>query len=632
MRIALLILASLLIGHGLLPAPQASGAARPPLEETSVLGSPVAVTPIVRPSDEPTEQEPAPTTGQPAPAQATQPLLPTPRADALPDRCEPNDARSAACALALDAVNGPYTFLPAGDQDWYRLELPASGLQTTISVRATAGLDLAVSVSRDNGAPLAAFASPAISTTLAADVSGGVIVRVENRDPAVAEGQSYGIEVRQVLPPAPAAVAEDAAPAPDALEDNWSPATAAPIGVGVVYELSFVCPVPWGCPGGDHDYLRVPVKAGVPYLIATFDLGPGVDTVLDLFWGDEAQPVATNDDTRPGAAFLSVLRWVAPADGEAILRVGPRTGGLLPAVTDDAANTYRLAVALAHSDLARQLEERIAQQAQLPTATAVRPPAPAVPAPVAAAPAAAAPAAAPPAPASPAPVSTDAPTGTAVVRVEATALREGPSPTAAEILSLPAEAVVTLLGQSSGAWVRVQPVDSVLPGWVRGADLALRPVTTGSPSPTSPASASGAAPGSTPATATPTPLVPRVERLDPLPPPLPTPPAPQQSITFDVQVVAVSPGRAAEPGRPLPTPRPDQARSLAAVRVQLVDAFGDVLAEALTGTSGTVRLSSSLPPGAAVFIQLPAAGLRIPVALDQSALLVSLPTTEGGAR
>src|SRR5690349_10099057 len=65
---------------------------------------------------------------------------------------------------------------------------------------------------------------------------------------------------------------------PDALEDNWSPATAAPIAVGVVYDLNFVCPVVWGCAGGDHDYLRLPVKRGLRYLIATFDLGPGADT------------------------------------------------------------------------------------------------------------------------------------------------------------------------------------------------------------------------------------------------------------------------------------------------------------------------------------------------------------------
>ena len=83
---------------------------------------------------------------------------------------------------------------------------------------------------------------------------------------------------------------------------------AAPIGVGVLYDLNFVCPVAWGCAGGDHDYLRLPVKKGGQYLLCTFDLGPGVDTVLELFWSTSDTPIAGNDDARPNTSFLSVLR------------------------------------------------------------------------------------------------------------------------------------------------------------------------------------------------------------------------------------------------------------------------------------------------------------------------------------
>ncbi|NNJ12912.1 SH3 domain-containing protein [Chloroflexales bacterium ZM16-3] len=516
----------------------------------------------------------------------------------------------------MDQVNGSYTFLPAGDQDWYRLMLEPNGLQTAITVRGTAGLDLRTSISRDDGTPLAEIASPAISTTLAPDITGGVILRVENRAPQIADGESYGIEVRQSLPPEPIATATDAAlPTPDALENNWNPATAAPIGVGVVYDLNFTCPVPWGCAGGDHDYVQLPVKAGMPYLIATFDLGPGVDTVLDLFWGDPDQPLATNDDARPGSSFLSVLRWVAPADGVAILRVAPRTGRLQPRVDDPKASSYRLAVALAGSDLAQQLEERIATQTNAPTPT----PSPARPAAAAASAAPAAPSVAP----TTLPVSSDAPTGTAVVRVASATLRAGPSPAADVIQELPAEAIVTLLGQASGAWVRVQPAGGVVPGWLRGADLARLPDTTATV--TAPATTPASNPPAPTATATvrpeAVPLV--VTPLDPLPPPIAPPPAQRVAIAVTVRVGTTATD--AQRNQPLPTPRPTDFSPLESLRVQLVTAFGDALAEGRTDATGQVALSAAAEPGAVLFVQLPAVGLRLPVDPAQAMLTIALP-------
>ncbi|MBX0331517.1 hypothetical protein K2Z83_28080, partial [Oscillochloris sp. ZM17-4] len=303
---------------------------------------------------------------------------PTPQADARPDSCEPNNDQAHACRLALDAVSGPFTFLPEGDVDVYSVFLGAQpdGMQTTITLRATSGLDLYTTVSRaEGGAALATIASPTISTTLAADVTGWAVLRVENRGAAIATGQSYRVELRRTLPPAPAIAPTASGPAglvrdpatPDALENNWSPETAAPIAVGVLYELNFVCPVRDGCPGGDHDYLRFEVKAGGRYLISTFDLADGVDTVLDLFWWSaEAgwQLLTANDDERAGAAFLSTIRWQAPADGIALIRVGPRSGGLNPILSG--APSYRLAIALAGSPLADQLEARIAQQTNQP--------------------------------------------------------------------------------------------------------------------------------------------------------------------------------------------------------------------------------------------------------------------------
>jgi hypothetical protein len=65
------------------------------------------------------------------------------------------------------------------------------------------------------------------------------------------------------------------------------------------------------------------------------------------------------------------------------------------------------------------------------------------------------------------------------------------------------------------------------------------------------------------------------------------------------------------PGRPTPTSMPSQR--LAAIRVQLVNAFGDTLAEGVTPTNGQITLRRDLAPGIAVFVRVPALGLQVAV-------------------
>lgn len=564
-------------------------------------------------------------------AQTAPTAVPTALANERPDRCEHNNSREEPCVLPLDAVSAPFTFLPDGDQDYYSVDLgDQPGLALNISVRGTSGLDLLTTVSRaGDNATLATISSPAISTTLSADLIGWVILRVENRAPAVASGESYSIELRRVLPPPPAtpdAQAGQLPLAPDPLENNWSPATAAPIGVGYVYDLNFVCPVPWGCAGGDHDYLAVPVKAGVRYLIATFDLGPGVDTVIDLFWGNEQVPIATNDDARPGFSFLSVLRWAAPSDGTAVIRVGPRTGAANPIVFDKDASSYRFAIVLADSDLGHQLEERIATQTGS-SALAHQGTAPAAgtgavndhaPAPITVTPIPT--------------VAPDAPKGLAIVAAESSVLRDGPRPAAAAIQTLEQEAIVTLLGQAVGAWVRVQPEGGVVPGWVYGPDL--RALSTTSTATTWPASGQAATPNAPTAVSPISPTLtslPQVTALDRTPLPPPPTPAPRVPLAVTVRV-----GAANEPPVNLTpnavraglTPTPGAQRPLAGVRVQLVTVFGDLLAEAVTPASGEVTLTRDLPPEMAVLMRVPALGLESTVDRSQPSLTIAVP--DGG--
>ena len=192
-----------------------------------------------------------------------------------------------------------------------------------------------------------------------------------------------------------------------------TPHHAAIIAVDTAYALDFVCPVTWAgaCEGGDHDYLRLPLKADTAYLIATYDIS-GTDTVLDLYWQDSAQPVLSNDD-RYGqdidrgiaGGVASALRFRAPTDGWATLRISPRFGAAAPSGQP---GTYTVAVAREDSELAQTIERALAAQAGIPPTPTALPPTTA-PAPVAPAPQPIAPAPQPrapvpqPAPAAPRP-------------------------------------------------------------------------------------------------------------------------------------------------------------------------------------------------------------------------------------
>lgn len=551
------------------------------------------------------------------------PATPVP-ADQLPDRCEQNDSPERPCALALDAVSGLMTFVPEGDEDYYSVNLGApadTGLGLEVAVRGTAGLDLRTTISRAGEAvPLAVFSTPALSATLPAGLTGWILIRVENRAPGLAAGQSYRVETRWTLPPAlapaPLPAGTDAAtpPAPDALENNWSPEVASPIGVGFVYDLTFACPVAGGCPGGDHDYLRVPVKRGLTYVFATFDLGPGVDTAIDVFWLDMTTPAISNDDVRAGTAFLSMVRWRAPDNGEAIVRIAPRTGGLNPVVFDQAAGRYRFAAALAESAIGLDIQRRVAEQAGDAAPTAA-------PAPDASEPGAGA---------APEQITEGVSTGPAVI-VAGTVMRDGPSDAAQELERLAADTPVELMGRASGLWVLVKPDRGLRPGWVRYAAVqALRPLGS------APAGGTGGVPAASagdPGLAAgqggdlaggDTAGAGGVRRLPDLPAPAPAPAAPKAALVVPVTVAEA-----------LPEGDGSAPRPLAGVRVQLVSVFGDVLVEAVTGGAGRVTLQYDVPPGAAVRVRVPAFGVEAPVERQSPATAIAIPVAAaatGGAR
>jgi hypothetical protein len=605
------------------------------LEPTPILGEPEIVTPLTTaeggrvPTTERAD-EAAPAAGAAPSSAAT--------AAAVPDRCEPNDVPTRACALSLDAVSGPFTIVPESDQDFFALSLPQEpSIQTVITVRATDGRDLALSARQGNRL----VATGSYSLTLAADVVGPVVLRVENRDPRPAVDEQYRVEVRrEIVPPRAEESEAGDGPAPDPLENNWSFQNASPIAVGVVYDLSFACPDPRpnACPGGDHDYLLVPVKSGVRYLVATFDLDPGVDTVIELFWGSTTTSAAANDDYAPGGA-LSALHWVAPSDGLLAMRVAPRNGGHAQNLAEGK-NGYRFAVAPEASELARKLEATIRQQANVPTPTPT----------VAAAPSSAgAPATGGggtvsgggSSPAGGAAAQENIAAGPALIVME-TVLRREPRENGEALATLPPESRVAVRGPVSGSWVSVESDRSILPGWVRAADLERISAST--------ATAAPAVEGGTPATSSQQPgaaATPRalptisatsgaggaqpptrhvvVNVLDPALPPAPPSPVERVPFTLLVAVAATDrpPGRSAMIG--IATPTPDLQQPIAGVRVQLVNVFGDLLAEGLTDAQGEARLRRDVRPGDALVVRVPAWGVELPLAADQTRLILTIP-------
>jgi hypothetical protein len=611
------------------------------LEATTVLGEPVLVTPLAT-----SQGDRAPTAeriDEPLPSEGTLPSLPS-ETTISPDACEPNDTPARACPLPLDAVSGPFTMMPEGDQDFFQLDLPQeAAIQTVVTVRATAGLDLVVSARQGDQL----VASDTYSLTLTADLAGPITLRVENRDPYPSVGEQYRVEVRrEIIPPDSKDSAADG-PLPDTLENNWSFETASPIAVGVVYDLTFACPEtrPGACPGGDHDYLLVPVKAGVPYLLATFDLDPGVDTVVELFWGAASTSSAGNDDYAPGGS-LSALAWTAPIDGVLGVRIAPRNGGLPQRVADSKAS-YRFAIAPLASELARKLDATIHQQANVPMPTPTVAVVPSSGGGSSGSNTSAAGASQP---------QESIAAGQAIIVAE-TVLRREPNDRATALATLAPETTVTVRGPVSGLWVSIETSASILPGWVRWSDLRRADTATtttdagGSSSTTTPASQQpGAAdasssPGATSASnASGAPsFAPSasaagasqssghqvvVNALDPaLPPPLASPVA-RIPFTLSVVVAAIDHPPTGASAFGVATPTPDLQHPVAGVRVQLVNVFGDLLAESQTDAEGEAALRRDVRPGDALAVRIPAWGIELPLAADQTRLILTIPEAQ----
>src|SRR5581483_8638183 len=387
-------------------------------------------------------------------ATATPTSSPTP--DALaPDAAEPNNTVADARPIELGGKVENLTFFPDGDVDFFVFFVKPDmvGLTAIIDTYITYGMDTRLRLLRPDGSAIAENddASPGDKRShlsVALTESGYFVIEVSNASIVPPDAKTYTLETRLVTSGQAAA---QPAPGPeggkpDAYENNYDFDHAPEIPVGQqIDNLNFLCPPGAAANCGDNDFFAVSLKGGVCYIAQTLKLTPGIDTNLIVYGPqrDASPPWAGNDDVAPGV-LESHARFCVP----------PRVGSIIGYVLVGNAGNRIPPPPAAQRTYSLRVDVEI-----LPTPTA---------APIASG-GNATPPAAPPA--STPVAAADAPKGTAIVSTKTTALRDAPNEQGATIQTLPQETLVILQGQASGAWVRVQVANGVLPGWVYGPDL-----------------------------------------------------------------------------------------------------------------------------------------------------------------
>lgn len=585
-----------------------------------------------------------PATAQPIIIIATPTTLPptaTPTPTTLPvgygrDTCDPNHQLTQPCALPTESdvvdlsfVNDPvdvFSFLLKGGRQ-YQIAATVStagGIDPTLDVFLAAQVDQPIASNDD-----VRIGDASAALTMTVDIDGWYLVRVTNRAPGDVRGKTYTMTARSVG--ASGTQPDTTATNPDDLVGNaYDAAHAVRLAWDVPYDLTMRCPDPRpnACYAGRHTFLLVPVKQGVPLTALTYDLGAGVDTTLTLYQPDAGQTeegpglvpgwrvVAANDDAVAGWTVRSQIMTMPTWSGAALLVVGPSDRADVPPVpTEGRPGRYRLILG---SPAFANVRAVMAAQTDMPPT-----PVPPTPRPTSQADPAAVQAAAVPDVREV--IKEACPTGLAVVGETATGLYAAAPPGADDRLaSYPSGAAITLLGQCYRGWVKVQPADSVTPGWMWGPDL--RPETLDVIS--TPQAGIGTDEKSTPVGTEPRPsdtaslastAMPdiragtvRLTALDPLP--FPT-------------TVTLAPASRAVTVEACATDTRDCITPLAGLRVELVLAATRVTLTAnVTDVRGTVTLSASVPNGAAVLLVIPALGLETLVSADMTTVPVRVLT------
>lgn len=621
----------LLLGLGLAPLLWLGAAASSSAQSLPFTPTPEPAEPTASPSPLPTQ--PPTQTPLVIVVTATPTASPAPSATPLPpgygrDRCDPNHTLQQPCALATESETGGLNFTDGATDVFSFLLKGGRQYRVAASANPPGGLDPALEVFLAGAAeqPLASndderIGSSSAALTITVQADGWYLARVTNRAPGDPAGKTYSVSAQSI---APAGSAPAVPSRPDDLVGNaYNPAHAARLAWNVPYDLSMQCPDPrpGACYAGRHTFLLVPVKPGVPFTALTYDLGAGVDTLLTLYRPDPAEAgdlpgwraVAANDDVAPGWTLRSQVTITPDWPGLALLVVAPSDRAELPPIpADGRPGRYRLI--LGSPDLP-SVRAVLAAQQDLP---------PEAPTPTARPTGQAAPAAVGDAPAQDARevIKEACSSGLALVGEQPTSLFAAAPPGADDrIAAYPPGALVQLLGQCYRGWVKVQPVDSVTPGWMWAANL--RPETLAS-APTqlqaSPASATQPGVSATaPARASEPPILPGpptiVRTIALTPAPLPTADA-QRPVARQLAVTACRAVRQADPC----------ARPVAGLRVELLlAATRQPLTAGFTDAAGRIVLAASAPVGSQLLLRAPALGFEAELAPDAAELTMRIP-------
>ncbi|MBK6712598.1 MAG: hypothetical protein KA362_14175 [Chloroflexi bacterium] len=255
------------------------------------------------------------------PAQATA----TPGGVILLDAYEPNNTLREARAVGVGVSTCNATFWPTGDVDYYRFYGKAGSRYRIQTRDLLVGIDTLLKIYDTQGNLMGVNDDIDVTTRrsmveIAAGAEGFYYAYVENRDPSDPTGKTYCLDVQEIAQPT-ATPSQTPIAGADACEYNSSLQYACTIGLGLVYNLSFV---PTLGSSQDTDFFRLWMKAGMQYTCETLNLSPYADTNM-IFLDQNANdfyPNLGNDDKAPGDRG-SKLSIRAPYTGFLSVVVGP---------------------------------------------------------------------------------------------------------------------------------------------------------------------------------------------------------------------------------------------------------------------------------------------------------------------
>ena len=250
----------------------------------------------------------------------------TPGGPILLDAYEPNNSFAQAHTISVGAQICNATFWPIGDVDYYRFFAKDGSRYRVRTYNLSAGVDTVLTVYNPQGGEIGRnddfgpVGSLASQVEFIATADGFYFAFLQNKDPSDPTGRTYCLEITEIELPTPPP-SQTPMPGADACEFNSTLQTACTIGVGVVYNMTFV---PTMGSLQDTDFFRLWMKVGVQYTCETLNLSPYTDTNMIFLDqnGNDFWPNLGNDDREPGdrSSLLSIL---APYTGYLSIVVGP---------------------------------------------------------------------------------------------------------------------------------------------------------------------------------------------------------------------------------------------------------------------------------------------------------------------